>query len=252
MKFTSLLLFLILFTGCSSSKIDITDMLQTQNAKHIKNHYRSITSLLLEYKTKIDKRNPQNYDRSLDNLLRKNIKRSNNITLHSKSHKRFTNYRQYLDYAFSKQTNIINRNDYLIVGIYKMFFYAYEMKKTHKITALDYDVERFQKIYKNMQVINWRIKHNKDINGDYLFLTWQNNWQIELQEILKNKENYKINIDDIRYLKTKRESLLDPSNSSFEILVLTMLTHLRESIELLGAEPEELALESILTFTFLL
>jgi hypothetical protein len=133
-----------------------------------------------------------------------------------------------------------------------MFFYAYEMKKTHKITALDYDVEVFQKIYKNMQVINWRIKHNKDINGDYLFLTWQNNWQIELQKILKNEKNYKITIDDISYLKTKKESLLDPSNSSFEILVSGMLIHLGESIELLGAEPEELALESILTFTFLL
>ncbi len=252
MKFTLLLLSLLLFTGCAGSKINISDMLQTENAKHIKNHYKDITKLLLEYKTKIDKRNPKNYDRSLDPLLRENIKKSNNITLNSKYHGRFTRYTDYLNYALSKEGSVINRNDYLIVGMYKMFFDAYKMKSTHKITALDYDVETFQKIYKNMQVLNWRIKHNKDIYNNYIFLTWQNNWQVELMKKLNVDPTYKFNIEDIDHLKTGKESLLDPSNSSFEIIVFNILIHLNQSIRLLGAEPEELALESILTFTFLL
>lgn len=252
MKYIWLIFIIFFLNACSSSSnLSVSNMLQTENAKHIKNHYKDITSLLIEYKIKLDKRNPKNYDKNLDPLFRKNIMQYNNINLYSKSHKEFTDYTQYLNYAFSKD-KIINRNDYLIIGLYKMFFEAFKMKSRHKITALSYDIETLQKVYKNLQVVLWKIKHNKDNSGNYLYLTWQNNWQIQLAAKLKIDKNYRLNIDELSYLKEKKESLLDPSNSSYEIIISKMLLHLNQSIKLLGAEPEELALDAILNFTFLI
>lgn len=252
MKFIWLIIITLFFNACSnSSNIKVSDLLQTENAKHIKNHHKDIISLLLEYKTKLDKRNPKNFDKALDPLLRKNIKEFNNINLYSKHHKDYKNYAQYLNYAFSKERKI-NRNDYLIVGLYKMFFYAFKMKERHKVTALSYDIKIFQNIYKNLQVVLWKIKHNKDNRGDYLFLTWQNNWQVQLSQKLKVDPNYRLNIVELSYLEQKKESLLDPSNSSYEIIISKMLLHLNQSIKLLGAEPEEVAFDAILNFTFLI
>ena len=252
MRYLWLILFLLLLNGCSSSSnLHVSDYLQTENAKHIKNYYADIISLLLEYKVKLNKRNPNAYDKALANPILENIKASNNINMYSKKHEDFKDYKQYLDYAFSKES-VDNRNDYLIIGIYKMFFLAYKMKNKHKITALDYDVDTFQKIYKNLQIISWKIKHNKNKNGEYLFLTWQNNWQVELSKKLITNKEYKLNEEEISYLKDKKESLLDPSNSSFEVIIEKMLMNLYLSIKLLGAEPEQIAVDAILNLTFLI
>lgn len=254
MKIIYIVFIIFIFTSCSkstSSNLQVSNMLQTQNAKHIKRNYENIINLILEYKTKIDKRNPKNFDEKLDPLLRENIKKSNNITLYSKNHKKLNYSYEYLNYAFEDK-NIVNRNDYLIVGLYKLFFEIFQMKNTHKFTALGYDIKSFQRAYKNLQILNWKIKYKKDSKNDYMFLTWQNNWQIEyLQKINQNKR-YKFNYDDIEYLVLKKESLEDPSNMSFEIIISNMLVFLNQSIKLLGAEPEELAVESIFSLAFLI
>lgn len=259
MRYIYLVLVVFIFSGCTdSSSLKVSSLLQSENAKHMKNHYQNITKLLLQYKTKLDLRNPNSYDKKLDIHLRKNIKLSNNINLYSKKHKKFHYYYEYLNYAFLDDTT--NRNDYLIIGLYKMFYEVYNMKKLHKITALEYDVIKFQKAYKNLQILQWKIKTKKDKHGNFLFLTWQNNWQVEYLKKLNNIKNniknntkkYIFNIKDIEYLHSNKESLLDPSNSSFEIILHSMLLYMHQSIELLGAEPEQIALESFLGIAFLI
>lgn len=252
MRYIYLVLAVFFITGCSnSSNLEVSSFLQTQNAKLIKQHYKDINKLLLEYKTKLDIRNPNSYDKNLDKHLKKNIQKSNNINLYSKKHKKFNYYHEYLNYAFSNE-NVKNRNDYLIIGIYKMFYKIYNMRSKHKLTALNYDLKEFQKAYKNLQILNWKIKTKKDTNNNYMFLTWQNNWQIEYLQRLNNNKSYTFNSIDLKNISQKKESLLDPSNTSFEIIIHSMLLYLKQSILILGAQPEELAIESILSIAFLI
>lgn len=247
-KILFLTVVILFVTSCSnsSSQVNVSNYLQTQNAKLIKEHYSEILKLLLEYKIKLDKRNPNSYNKKLVHFLNKNIELSNNISLYSKNHPKFTFYYEYLNYSL-KDNFIQNRNDYLIVGIYKMIYDVYQMKSTHKFTAFEYDVKKFQKVYQYLQVLQWKIKHKKDKNGNFLFLTWQNNWQVEYLKKLNKDNKYRLCIDDITYLKEKKETLLDPSNTTFEVLLSSMILHVNQTMKLLGAEPEELAIESILS-----
>ncbi|MCP4970392.1 MAG: hypothetical protein GY932_07355 [Arcobacter sp.] len=86
------------------------------------------------------------------------------------------NYKDYLQIAFSKDY-IPCRNDYLILGLYYLVYDLYDIEDSHKVIALEYDKNKLHKLYKNLQVIKWKIKVNRDFKGNYLFKTWQNNWQ---------------------------------------------------------------------------
>ncbi len=248
-----LILILLIFTGCNNVQEKIKNTIQTENAKHIRNNYKAVAELLLEYKVKLDKRNPKSFNNQFNTLLKKNIyDNTDDITLYINGEKPLVTYVDYLNYAFDKNTVVEYRNDYLAIGIYKMLYHSYDMNSKYKMTALSYDVNKLQKAYKNLQIIQWKIKTNKDFNNKYLFLTWQNNWQIELEKQLLLKNIDDIKLSDLNYIKTKQESLLDSSNNSFEVITSKMLLYVANSIKLLDAEPEELGLEAIMSILFIL
>ena len=249
MKYFLIIILLLPFIGCSTSQPDIKSIMQTNNAERIRKNSKQIAKLLHEYKVKLDKRNPKNYNKSTSNIIKKEILDfQNELKLTSSTHEPFKNYVEYLNHAFSKNTNIINRNDYLIVGIYRMLFDAFLMNKSHKITALSYDLKKLQKAYRNLQILQWKIKTDRDLNNNYLFLTWQKNWQIELEKKTKNKQIAYKTIKNLKHIKSSQESIFEPSNMSFEIIVNKMLLYLKDSIELLGGEPSNLSLMAIRFF----
>jgi hypothetical protein len=244
-------LILFVFTGCSNVQDKLENTIQSENAKDIKTNYKELVELLLEYKIKLDKRNPQAYSSQLNQILTNSIKNnSDDITLYVDNSVALKDYQDYLNYAFEKEKDVLYRNDYLAIGIYKMFYESFDMDSEYKMTAFGYDTEKLQKAYKNLQIIQWKIKFNKDSQNNYLFLTWQNNWQIELEKRLATQNIQSINLDDLKYIKSTQESLLDPSNSSFEVVTSKMLLYYERTLKTLHTEPEELAVETFLTFLF--
>ncbi len=248
-----LILILLIFTGCNNVQDKIKNTIQTENAKHIKNNYKEMVELLLEYKSKLDKRNPKGFSNQLNYLLQKNIRENiDEINLYINNSIPLKHYQDYLNYAFDKNSQVNYRNDYLAIGMYKMFYEAYDMDSKYKMTALSYDVDKLQKAYKNLQIIQWRIKFNKDSKNNYLFLTWQNNWQIELEKKLNSQNIDTIRLSDLQYIKSKQESVLDPSNNSFEVITSKMLLYFEHTLILLHAEPEELGIDTIMSILFLI
>jgi len=248
-----LILIVLFFTSCSNFQEKLQNTIQSENAKQIKNEYKEIINLLILYKKKLDKRNPSNYAKNLDRTLHNEIvNNTNTITLPIGKSNSPKNYTQYLKYAFSKETTIRNRNDYLIVGFYKMFYHAYKIDIKHKITALSYDIVTLQKAYKNLQILQWKIKFNKNKLNQYLFLTWQNNWQIELEKQLKHNSLDTIKLSDLKNIKLKIESLLDPSNTSFEVITSKMMLLMEKSIKRLNAEPEKLSIDALISLIFII
>ncbi|MGB5868023.1 MAG: hypothetical protein WBG69_09155 [Arcobacteraceae bacterium] len=254
MKNIILLIFVVLcFTSCGNIQDKVRNTVQTESAKQIRGDYKEIIKLLSLYKTKLDKRNPQSHNLMLDRLVKDDIyNNTNTINLRIQNSSNYPKYTDYLNYAFNKDMVLKDRNDYLIIGLYKMFYSAYKMDLKHKLTALSYEVEDLQKAYKNLQVIQWKIKNDKNKNNQYLFLTWQNNWQIELSKRLEKSSLDNISLGQLENIKSKKESLLDPSNHSFEIITSKMILYLAHSIKVLDGEPEDLGINAILSFIFFL
>lgn len=248
-----LILILLVFSGCGNIQEKVQNSIQSENAKHIKKNYDELVKLLLEYKIKLDKRNPQSYSFQLDNALKKSIKENTNkLALYVENKLALNHYQDYLNYAFKKDENVDYRNDYLAIGIYKMFYESFDMDVKYKMTAFAYDIEKLQKAYKNLQILQWRIKFNKDNKNNYLFLTWQNNWQIELEKKLEKQNIETIDFKNLIHIKSTQESLLDPSNSSFEVITSKMLLYYKNTLELLHTEPEEITVEAIMGILFLI
>ena len=252
MKYLIILL-LLFFSGCSTDQDKIQTMFQTDSAAQIKVNFHEIRKLIIKYKEKLDKRNPSRYNKeNLKPILNDLQSSTNSVNLYSKKHKTLKNHVDYLKYAFKKDGSVHYRNDYLILGLYKMAYEAFLMEKKHKLTALSYDIKKLQKCYKNLKILQWKIKSDKDKKGDYLFLTWQNNWQVELlKRQNEGKSDYK-ELKELSYIKSGKESLLDPSNMSFEVLTAKMLLYIENSIKLLGTEPDNISLEALKSLVFLI
>jgi len=243
----------LFFTSCGNLQEKVRNTVQSENAIQIRNDYEEIVKLLSLYKIKLDKRNPKNYSLSLDRLLKENIlKNKNTINLAINNSNTSKKYTEYLNHAFNKEKLIKSRNDYLLIGLYKMFYYAYNMDSKYKMTALSYNIEDLQKAYKNLQVVQWKIKFDKNVKNEYLFLTWQNNWQVELEQKLKNTTLANISLIQLENIKSNTESLFDPSNSSFEILTSKMILYMARSIKKLNSEPENLSIDTLLGFIFII
>ena len=248
-----LILIVLFFTSCTNIQDKVRNTVQSENAKQIRNDYKEIIQLLSLYKTKLDKRNPKNHSIKLAHSIREDIyKNTNTINIIMDTQNTSQKYTDYLTYAFNKEIPIENRNDYLIAGLYKMFYNAYKMDIKYKMTAFSYDIVDLQKAYKNLQVLQWKIKFDKNIQNKYLFLTWQNNWQIELEQKLQNNTLDNISLSELINIKSNNESLLDPSNNSFEILTSKMLLYMSRSIKMLNAEPENLSIDALLSFIFII
>ncbi|MEA3553511.1 MAG: hypothetical protein U9R39_03790 [Campylobacterota bacterium] len=249
-----LIAMLVLFTGCTSSSSGVKKIFQTDDSSYLQTNYSNIVTLILQYKIKLDKRNPSAYNKQLNNQLVKAIKSSqNNIVLYTQESKVLINYVDYFNYAFDTSKNIKNRNDYLIVGMYKLVHNIYLMNKNHKFTSYEYDLKKLQKGHKNLQILRWKINNTKDKNGKYLFYTWQQNWQIELENQY-NKNGYidYVGIKNLKYLKNKKESLFNPSNSSFNMVINKIIFNLENSISILDMTPEELTKEILKSAMFII
>ena len=100
-------------------------------------------------------------------------------------------------------------------------------------------------------MIQWRIKYRKDIQGNYLFLTWQNNWQIQLAKQTNiHNPDYNL-IQNLDYIKDDKENIFYHSNMSFETIISKMIYINNNTIKRLGGEPNELAIGAIKFFIFL-
>jgi len=106
-----------------------------------------------------------------------------------------------------------------------------------------------QRLYEYLQVIRWKIRTNKDKKGDYLFNTWQNNWQIELEKKYINDYNI---INNLEYIKSKKESIYEHSNFSFEIVLSKIITNVEHSLRKINVEPYEMGFSAIKSFVFII
>jgi len=172
--------------------------------------------------------------------------------LHLKEHDKYIqDYNRYLKIAFEKETKL--RNDYLILGLYKQLWFAYEQNETHQITTLSYDQEALKTLFYTLKVIKWKINTKKDENGNYFFLTWQNNWQVELKKHLDKGEQptWQL-IQNLKHIKNNKESLFSSSNPNFEILMSEMIFRIENSLKIIGEEPLDISIEAMKSLVFFL
>ncbi len=210
-------------------------------------NYKKIQKYLISFKEKLDKRNPNSYSKDLSPRIYRLINEFENDFLLKYKKSTLSNYKDYLQIAFSKN-NIESRNDYLVLGLYYLIHDSYDISNGHKIIALEYDKNMLDRLHKNLQILKWKIKVDKDVYGNYLFLTWQNNWQVELSKKSKdNKLSYE-KIPELKFIKENKESILDPSNFSFEVLLTQMITNVENSLLALGEEPKELTVKAMFLF----
>lgn len=239
---------LLFFSACVPTQEDVRNALQTNSATSLKKDAKNLQKLIVKFKEKLDKRNPNNFSKKLETKIYDSIKNSNKNLYIKYKHNVLDNYKDYLQIAFSKD-EIFHRNDYLVLGLHYLVEYSYEIPKGHRVTALEYDKKKLDKLYKNLQIIKWKIKVDKDLKGDYLFLTWQNNWQIELAKKLKSNEKLSYEeIQQLKFIKNKKETIQDPSNFSFEIILTQMIDSVKNSLQSLGEEPKELTVKAMFLF----
>lgn len=240
-KSAVLVLFLLLgMSGCSTKKDDsfVESIFQTTGAEAVREHTNILRKSLLDYLDKLNKRNPSFYSKQYAMSIKDEIENSSdNVVLPLLAKKSNATYKDYFNIAFSEEY-VSNRNDYLIVGIYKLLYWAYTMDRAHTITTLQYDAKKLQEANRVMQIIQYRIQEATDHKGNYLFITWQRPWQVKvLKEISKKKNrNLKIYSD---------EELLYHSNMSFQVISSNMIFTIQETLRYLGVEGTNLSLQTI-------
>jgi hypothetical protein len=251
MKIIYFVFTILLLSGCTSSSPKVKEFFQTDNATHIQNDYKKIVNLLIQYKKKLDLRNPQNYDKQFSYHIYNELNKSTNYLFLKKGGKYIKDYNKYLNTAFQADTKL--RNDYLILGLYKQIWFAYEQDKTHNITTLTYDKNSLKTLFYTLKVLKWKINSKKDMHGNYFFLTWQNNWQIELKKLIDEGEKPTWErIKNLKHIKSKQESLFSPSNPNFEILMSEMIFRVENSLEIIGEEPLDMSIEAMKSLVFFL
>jgi len=237
----SIFIFLLLFlTACNSPQSKISEFLQTDNATEVSQDYKHLITLLIEYQKKLNLRNPNAYDEKTSYQIKKSLNNNTNTFFMKFEDKYIENYNDYIKVAINTDKEIKNRNDFLILGVYKHIWDAYELADIHQVTTLSYDAEKLKSLYYAISVLKWKINTKKDTNNNYLFLTWQNNWQIE--ELIENLE----------YIKNKRETIFSHSNPNFEVLMSQMLYHVKNSLKIIGEEPLDIGIEAMKSLVFFL
>lgn len=229
---------LLVFSTNGCSQKDVHAVFQTNGASIVREHTSVLQRLLIKYYEKLNKRNPI-YTTKIERIpiLYDINNRKNNATLPLLNNKKDATYKDYLNMAFNKN-GVKNRNDYLIAGIYKMFYWAYEIDRSHTVTTMQYDPKRIQEANKMMQIIQYRIQHEKDKKGNYLFLTWQHNWQLEVLQSTHGNKKLDVN-------KYEKETLLQCSNLDFRIISEVMIFTLQESLRYLGKESTNLGVQAV-------
>jgi hypothetical protein len=250
-KYLFFITILAFFSACSVTQDDIRGALQSNSAELITKDKKKLQELLVKFKTKLDKRNPNNFSKKNRQKIYISIEDFNKKLYLKYKKKVLKDYKDYLQMAFSKDS-LFNRNDYLILGMTYMISNAYSIENFHALTAFQFNKEKLHNLYKNLQVIRWRIKVEKDLKDDYLFLTWQNNWQIQLEKLLQKRPDISYEeIKDLEYIKNKKETLFSHSNFSFEVLLTQMIDRVENSLKALGEEPRDLSISALTFFVFL-
>lgn len=244
----AIVVLVLFFEGCSFSKDNIKSVVQTNSAVEIVKYKNEIVSTLIEYKKKLDVRNPYSYNKILSKDIIKQIEENQDYINIIQDKKKLKTYDEYLHYALLDK-DIANRNDFLIIGLYKLIYKAYSLQDKHKFTALEHNKFELLKLYEYMQVLRWKIRTQKDVNGNYLFNTWQNNWQLEFLHKDKNDLNI---IKDLQYIKSNKETILSPSNFSFEILFSKMILNVEYTLKKINIEPYSMSASAIRSFIFIL
>jgi hypothetical protein len=236
------------FQACTFSNNSLETMAQSNSVTQIEEYKDEILKSLVSYKNKLDLKNPKAFNKDIkEDILNEISTKQDYINIIQDGIKLET-YDDYFYYAFSEK-GINNRNDLLILGLYKLIFKAYAMERSHQFIVFSYDRDELQELHKYLQVIRWKVKTARNINGEYLFNTWQNNWQIELER--KYKGDYNI-INDLEYIKLERESVYDYSNFSFEILLSKMIVDVEYTLKKMNVEPLELGFSTLKNFIFVL
>lgn len=247
LKFLVLVIFILSFQSCVSTN-SIKGIAQTNSASQIEEYKNEVLRLLVKYKQKLDLRNPYSFNKKLASNINHQINTRQNFINIIQDGKKLTSYKQYLHYSFSDE-EVRNRNDFLILGIYKLIYKAFKLEEEHTFIASQYNKEDMLKLYKYLQIIRWKVKTNRDKNGQYLFKTWQNNWQLELE----NSDLTDLNvIKELRYIKNKKETIFDHSNFSFEIIISNMLVNIEYILKKINVEPYEVGMSAIKSFVFIL
>ncbi len=246
-KYITIAIIVILIQGCNQNNITINKLITSNNALHMENNYEEISYLLVQYKQKLDKKNPSSFNKLWQKEITANmIHQTNTVSLYDFK----DNYNKYLKHAFNNKSNINNRNDSLIMGIYKLLYSSYGIDNK-KYTALSYNIKNLQEFSDILQIIRWKINYKKDLNKNYLFLTWQNNWQIEfLKKTNIKNPNYNL-IKNLNSIKNNKESVFNHSDMSFESILSKIIYINNNSIKKLGGEPNDLAINVLKMFVFL-
>ena len=194
--------------------------------------------MLEKYYIKLNLRNPK-YTTKIQRIpiVYDLTHRTNNATLPLLNTKKDATYKDYLNIAFGRN-EVKNRNDYLIAGIYKMMYWAYTIDRSHTITTMQYDATKIQEANKMMQIIQYRVENEKDAKGNYLFLTWQRQWQIDVLNSIYTDKTINLN-------SYEKGELLKSSNMNFRILSEGMIFTLQESLRYLGEESTNLGTSAI-------
>lgn len=235
------------FQGCVSTN-SIKSIAQTNSASQIEEYIDSILKDLVLYKEKLDLRNPNAFNKAISLDIKEEILKKQDYINIVQDGKKLSTYNQYLHYAFSKN-DVKNRNDFLILGIYKLIHQSLLLYENHQFTAMQYNKHDILRLYEYLQIVRWKIKTNKDENGNYLFNTWQNNWQLELER--KDLTDLNI-IKELEYIKTNKETIFDHSNFSFENLISVMLRDVEHILKKINIEPYEMSFSAIKSFVFIL
>ncbi len=240
--------------GCATKESSFVNRIfQTSGATLMQEYKAALDKMLLQLGKKLKKRNEEIFSKDIFLYLENDMKNHTDTLSLALVHTMSQNsFKEYLKIAFLKN-KIKNRGDYLLVGLYKMFYQSFEMKDFHKFSAMQYDGEKLQEAYKILQAVAWKIKVAKDKKGDFLYLTWQNNWQVELQKRLKRGEKLSAKlIKSLKYIKNKKESLLSSSNLSFEAIFAKMLFVYERALKTVGVEPKSLGANALRTLFLML
>jgi len=241
-----LLLSLIFLTGCSTGQEKISESLQSHGATLLNRDFKKISEYLYTYKQKLDLRNPKAFSPKANYAISYDIQNAKNTLRITYNDRKLITYDDYLKVAFDTYPSITDRNDFLILGLHKLLYETYQIEKGHRITTLPYQQEAFKKLYYYLEVIKWKIKTGKDIKGNYLFVTWQNNWQIELEQRLRQGVNPSWEmLTLLPSIRNGRETLLDSSNTNFETLFNHIISHAKNSARIVGDEPVDVGIEAM-------
>lgn len=247
-KLVLLIGFIFLFQGCSFTQDNVRSIAQTNSAIKLTNSKNQVLKYLIEYKKKLDLRNPSAYNKNIRSDIYNQIKTNQDYINLIQDNKKLHTYQEYFLHAFSKE-EVQNRNDLLIIGLYKLIYKAYLLNENHKFTAMQYNSLDMLTLYKYLQVIRWKIRTATDNNDNYLFVTWQNNWQLELMK--KDISDLNI-IKELKYIKNNEETVFSHSNFSFEVLITLMLANVEASLKEINVEPYELSISALKSFIFVL